>query len=300
MRIDSKNVIAGYEALKVRALLRRTAGMVSIPFTCRVMHSDEEAARALIGALEQAGYIEKDPRGHDWSVTVKGSAFAMASAGPALKRATADKILLEFLSRVEQLRDEPHWCFKVERVVLFGSYLSDAPTLGDVDVAISLRRAHADPKIQEAAKEQRRTDAQNAGRDFQTFFARLYWPENEVRQLLSARRLSLHDLVGDLPVVEAGAHVTIYEDERVRHNSIPILAGWSNERSALLRETAHARKAVAAEKRKAVALRKSIKEKEEILAQVERLKAMSTEELDQHRDEIKRLAIWVSRNTDVD
>jgi len=51
-------------------------------------------------------------------------------------RKTADRALHEFLDRVRTLNANKDALYQVPEVVIFGSYLTDAERLGDVDLAI--------------------------------------------------------------------------------------------------------------------------------------------------------------------
>ena len=63
----------------------------------------------------------------------------MASAALPMSRTAADKLLVELLGRVESVRDNPKWCFNVDRVILLGGYISTAITVGDIDIGLALR-----------------------------------------------------------------------------------------------------------------------------------------------------------------
>ena len=58
----------------------------------------------------------------------------------SVSRAVADKALAEFMSGVRQVNAaESPFAFRVNTVVLFGSFLGPAEELGDVDLAIELK-----------------------------------------------------------------------------------------------------------------------------------------------------------------
>jgi hypothetical protein len=296
MRIDAKEMVCGFPPLEVRRLLRRADGFLSIDFACQVLDVDARTTISLIHELESSGYIEKDPgeRGW-WRTTVKGSALTMASAALPLRRATADKLLLQFLARVEELRDDHQWCYVVDRAVLFGSYLSTKATLGDVDIGVALRRRHQDAEAHKSAEEHRRKIATDAGRQFINFSARLYWPRTEVGLFLKAKRLSLHEIEVDASIIEAGPHVTVYTDGSVCRAAIPLLGDWSTEKSQKLVRMVSITRELQAAKRKNAALTKKVKEGQDILAQVQTYERMSAEERAHHQDDIEELAVRARR-----
>jgi hypothetical protein len=137
MRINSKDQIGGQPILKVRKLLRvRDAWTVG--FAAWFLHMSKPRAKRFMQALEKDGYVQPDQlRNGDpcWSITQKGSTLACATAARPLLRRTAEKQLAEFLKRVEEVRDNPWFLYKVAKAYVFGSYLSDADTLGDIDIA---------------------------------------------------------------------------------------------------------------------------------------------------------------------
>jgi hypothetical protein len=152
--------------------------------------------------------------------------------------------------------------------------------VSDVDVAVVLRPAHADRSAQEAAEEYSRHAAQEAGKQFGTFIERLFWPQVEVRQFLKDRkRISLHDLRADAPVVEGGTHAIVYVEGEVRRDALPILKEWSTERARGLREGAAKTKELNAAKRRASVIEKDENELQQISAKLEGFLQMDPEDL---------------------
>ena len=86
------------------------------------------------------------------------------------------------------------YAFKIRVVVLFGSMLSCADRLGDIDVAIDLEPSFSDPIRRKQLCNRRRRLAQEQGRAFATRTRWALWPRDEVLIQLKARSrsLSLH------------------------------------------------------------------------------------------------------------
>jgi predicted nucleotidyltransferase len=61
----------------------------------------------------------------------------MASAAKPISRASAEKKLAEFLDRVRKVKEDDYFLYKVEKVIVFGSYLGSADLLSDIDLAVS-------------------------------------------------------------------------------------------------------------------------------------------------------------------
>ena len=121
--------------------------------------------------------------------------FRSATAAKPISRGTAERVLREFVDRMNAVNAAKEYAFKVKSAVLFGSILSCADRLGDVDVAIDLR-----PRISDSARfrqqcDRRRILAEERGRAFPTVIEWATWPQKEVLLRLKARSrsLSLHE-----------------------------------------------------------------------------------------------------------
>jgi hypothetical protein len=89
-------------------------------------------AKTLFDHLLAEGYIEANGR-----VTIAGSALGMAKFIPRISRAKAETLLAEFLERVAEANADLDVGYWITEVRVFGSYLTDADDLGDVDIAYS-------------------------------------------------------------------------------------------------------------------------------------------------------------------
>lgn len=101
---------------------------------------------------------------------------------------TADRILSKFMDRVRQVNSNPSFLVMVKKVVVFGSYLTDAPRINDIDIAVELARKENHPMVLNKDRAQIAIDlstaAEEKGRHFSSFIDRLEWPEHEVRLFL--------------------------------------------------------------------------------------------------------------------
>jgi hypothetical protein len=70
-----------------------------------------------------------------YETTIQGNALALAKAGNPVSRASADRVLQEFLDRVKRVNEQSELAYNVESVVVFGSYLTDRTKLNDLDKA---------------------------------------------------------------------------------------------------------------------------------------------------------------------
>lgn len=199
MRIVSDELIAGYPALEVREFLRRyrlTDFYIEAAGDALVL--SPRTAAIFMNKLKGLGFIEELDKwgGHRlFRLTIKGQALANASAARPIHRKTAERLLEQFLERVQRVNSTEEYAYRVEHVVLFGSMLTDTERLGDVDVAIQL-----EPKVSEDSSHERwctarRRAAEAKGRNFHGVLGWAMWPTQEILLHLKARSrgLSLHD-----------------------------------------------------------------------------------------------------------
>jgi hypothetical protein len=217
MRIDPNVSVAGYPILQIRKLLRAgQGGGWEHTFVARVLHVDGAVAQQIIARLEEEEYIERNEEipGHTyWLNSLKGNALANASAAKPITRATADRNVQDFLVRVHQVNTQETYVYAVETVEVFGSYLTDAPTLNDIDLALELIPKSPDPHEMRRWSQQRVQAAKDVGRAFQSPMEELYWPLKEVMLFFQARSrsLSLHHLHEHEQLLEKVPTRVIYE-----------------------------------------------------------------------------------------
>jgi len=205
MRIDPKEQIADVEILKVRDLLRRVNNTDEWEgdFVADRLKISPKKANKLINELNRRGHIESSGiyrQKQFYRKTLKGSALGLASAAKPVKRRTADRIFSEFMDRVRQVNSDPSFLVKVKKVLVFGSYLTDALRINDIDVAVDLTWKENHPMVLNEDKAQLALNlsniAENNGKQFSSFIDRLEWPEHEVRLFLKSRSrtLSIHSI----------------------------------------------------------------------------------------------------------
>jgi hypothetical protein len=124
-----------------------------------------------------------------YQVADQGHMLANASAAKPISRKTADRVLPEFMERMQLVNTSNEYAYRVESVVLFGSILSDKERLGDVDVAIELLAATRDLEEFQKSLEGRWSAALESDRSFGSNFE-LPWPDmrlNGPQQFLTRR-----------------------------------------------------------------------------------------------------------------
>ena len=126
--------------------------------------------------------FQHDKKMVSYQTTITGNALGMAKAGKPVTRASAEEVLRKFLDRVRVVNSRQELAHSVESVVVFGSYLSDAKRLNDLDIAVELRaKWHDEASFQKLSEGKSRSGARE----------RAAVPELGGRGLLAAARSGL-------------------------------------------------------------------------------------------------------------
>lgn len=150
----------------------------------RIAGDDYAARRFLADLVTDQWLIQERP--DYWVATAKAKELQFKSRGK-LTRAKADSLVSELMVRVHVINDDSNYAFKVDAVVLFGSYLSALDRIGDVDVAIALRARLQNREAQKVLEE----EARSRGRRSQNMVDHLFKPQREVLQALRAKSSGL-------------------------------------------------------------------------------------------------------------
>lgn len=216
MKINSKDKIAGIPILSVRRLLNARGDFLDEESVIAHLRVRPPAARKLIRELERQGFIEPSKSASNllmWEMTMKGRALKLSTAAKPIARKTADARLFEFLERVNEVRTDTHYIYKVKRAWVFGSFLSSAEKLGDVDLAIELVAKAFPGRSFDEIVQAKIDEAHRNGRQFSSTFAQVTWPQKEVWLKLKSksRSLSLHPYFEKME--NFSKHKLIYHDK---------------------------------------------------------------------------------------
>jgi hypothetical protein len=133
-----------WSALEIRQMLRRLGGdSWDRPALMAAFGMTRVEVDVLLRTLFGAGYLVVDParsRVLCWIRTPAGKAFAEVPLGRPLSRARADRLLQSVLRRVAEINRKPYYRCRIAAVGVFGSYLTAAPVLDELDLAIRLVR----------------------------------------------------------------------------------------------------------------------------------------------------------------
>jgi len=208
MQINSKEILFGQPILKIREVVRQamkgrlwgdSEAEVAIS-VAKVLKQSDVVAKQLIKQLIEDDYLIltkenlSDIYQYELTETEKGRRFGIANASKPISRQKANQLLNELIERAKSINENGELIYFVESIKVFGSYLSDKDTLGDLDVGVKLTRKH---KAGDFTKHNRKRIAlaKANGRQFSNSTEQLIWPHREVILMLKGRQrgLSLHD-----------------------------------------------------------------------------------------------------------
>jgi len=147
-------------------------------------------------------FFDKDS---EYQLTEKGHRLCSARAVSPINRAKADKILSEFMQRVTEINTNDYFLYKVEKIILFGSYLNpENIDFGDIDIAFKIKRKIDDYDEYDKVRKELISEMEKKGRHFPTFDAELDFPEREVLLKLKNRcqYISLHEIEAEKEILE--------------------------------------------------------------------------------------------------
>lgn len=198
MRIDRHDTIAGVPILAVRDMLRFAHGYeFTVGHAIGRLKLSKRSGAELIRELLARGSIAAVPprRGYPkeqyYELTDAGRRLCLAKAIAPLKRTKADRLLKEFVGRCEEVDRRDELAYYVRQVRVFGSFITNAPTLGDIDLLVALEWRPIQGRDRIKYNDKR---ARESGRTFANYIEYLFYAELEVRQLLKSRSpyISIH------------------------------------------------------------------------------------------------------------
>jgi hypothetical protein len=91
------------------------------------------------------------------------------------------------LDRVGKVTSNNYFLYRVQKAVVFGSFLSDVPFIGDLDIAVGLYPRENNPRKHSELVRARANEAVSRGRDFSSFVEASQFAEQEVIMFLKSR-----------------------------------------------------------------------------------------------------------------
>lgn len=223
MRISRKQKINNTPILKVRDffvnLQRRRTNTFSLEEVCNYFNINCTEAKALLSELSEQEFIEKSSSDY-YKTTLKGEALRIARCVSPIKRDKADKIVKDFMQRVEEINNNDYYLYRVDKILLFGSYIKeDAVDFGDIDIAFELERKINDADEFEKLNREFFEKAQDEGKRFSSYIEKLFYSETVVISKLKnrSRYISLHRMSDEiLEVTETKQIYPVVEKLNVR------------------------------------------------------------------------------------
>ena len=208
MQINSKEILFGLPILTIREVVRQamkerlwgnSEEEVST-IVAKVLNQPDVVAKQLIKQLIEDDYLilTKEKLGdicqYELTETEKGRRFGIANASKPISRQKATQLLNELIERAKAINVNDEFVYFVESIKVFGSYLSDKDTLGDLDIGVKLSRKYENDNFSQH-NQQRINLAITKGRNFNNYFEEISWPNREVILMLKGKQrgLSLHD-----------------------------------------------------------------------------------------------------------
>ena len=198
MRIARSETIGGISAIEVRNRLGKYGDGFRADWVTDMGYSEPQGAALIVGLLE-GGYITVDTTRRNentfpwYKLTDLGRSLVRASAAPPVKRQTADRTLREFMARVEEVNNSSRFLYRITEVVVYGSYLRGAASLGDLDLACEYEPTIENPDERTKAT---RKHFEESGRVYSRIGDDFHWSLQEVQLFLKNRQrtISLHPM----------------------------------------------------------------------------------------------------------
>lgn len=198
MRISRNQKINNTPILKIRdffkSLQRYRTDTFTLDKVCDFFEIHNLEANNLLRELTEQGFIEKSSS-DCYKTTLKGEALRIARCVPPINRDKADKIVNDFMQRVEEINTSDYYLYRVSKILLFGSYIKeDAVDFGDIDVAFELERKTEDADEFDRLNKEFVEKAKDKGKSFSSFLEELFYSETVVISKLKNRNryISLH------------------------------------------------------------------------------------------------------------
>lgn len=133
MHVDWEEVIEGLTMLEVRGVTRQLFYPRSPEYIARQTGLNPEQVAKLLIAVAERGWVRK--AGPDeYETTVAGNALAGAKKLKPMTRAKATALLNDVVAAAHAINADADMAYRVSYLGIFGSYLSDAGELNDLDI----------------------------------------------------------------------------------------------------------------------------------------------------------------------
>lgn len=200
MKLDLRENIAGFPPLTIRDLLKKN-NSINYEIAAKFLGLSENKAKKVLQELMKLGFIESIETDSfmTHTNTIKGNSLALSKAIPPISKTKAEQLFSEFISRVKSVNENPDYLYKVTKVILFGSFITDSPTVNDIDIAIEYIQKETGEEFMNAHS-QKIENARKKGKRFYSFVDQMLYSYREVELYIKSRSryLSLHKMDDDI------------------------------------------------------------------------------------------------------
>ena len=220
MIIDPKQKMYGLPILKIREIIRLAmedrffaSKRELIIKVASLTKKSQLISKSIFEQMISEGLLEMEkvkPSGFCLKATDKGSILGVASAGKPISREKATQLLDELIDRAKRVNKNDELVYCVGCIKVFGSYLSDKETIGDLDIGVKLIKRYPENFLKQ--NNYRISQAKEQGKRFGRLIDQLSYPYFEIMRILKnrCRNISLHDLDSDA-IFERTETKTVYE-----------------------------------------------------------------------------------------
>lgn len=194
MRIDWQQELEGYRLIEIRDALR------GLPFTNSTFKhrfiseqfdgAHKRLTQRILDGLIASGLVVPAEEDGEFQLTDTGISLRAAHATKRFKRDRADRAIVKLLQAARDINADPLFLHSVSAVVVYGSYITDAPDLGDIDIAVELKCRWTPGSRLGGKKTQRELMAEKFEKKYPppaSFYDKgwwRFWPEEYTRRLL--------------------------------------------------------------------------------------------------------------------
>lgn len=180
MKIDINSIVAGQPFRKLRNLLR-DLGLNQ----WKRAYITDKIGRDITDDLIAAGLAEAVTDGY-YELTAAGIRMANVSLLKRISRARADQLVAELLDRADALNARDDLLYRITKIDVFGSYLTDEPDLGDIDLVVD-RKFKDEKRVRGSLTVATLAYAEASGKSLNSYLGQLTYAERELKQLLRNR-----------------------------------------------------------------------------------------------------------------
>lgn len=144
----------------------------------------------------------------------------MGKAIPHISKYRASELFKSFMDRVREVNQNDTYLYKIDKVLLFGSFISDTDFVNDIDIALEITRKVFGDVEWDTKDEKKVREALDKGVRFDNFVSEIFHTQNEVIKFLRAksRYISIHTI--DDQILKQTKTVQVYPIVGLRYSEL--------------------------------------------------------------------------------